>query len=692
MSGKRLSPALDWFRLLAAFLVVCNHTSPLDSFAPGADFWLTRVLARVAVPFFFMVSGYFLSRNDWAHTGKFLKKTALVYALAVVLYLPLNWYNGGFASPLQGLQKLLLDGTLYHLWYFPAVLLGVVIARKLARLPAPAALSLAVLLYLVGVGGDSYYGFTAAVPALKTMYDGIFLVFSYTRNGLFFAPLFLLLGAAGPRWSRRASAAGFALSLLGMSLEALWLRVLDWPRHDSMYLLLPLCMVFLFSLLLGENRGEDKRARRVSLLVYLLHPWSIVLVRGGAEAAGLEGIFVQNSLGHFCAVLALTVGMALMLDGLRPIRPDPRGRAWAEVDLEALARNARTLESTLAPECRLMAVVKADGYGHGAVPTARRLWREGVRAFAVASLSEGISLRKHGVRGTILILGYTPPREVPLLRRWHLTQTVADEVHGRALAAQGKPVQVHLALDTGMHRLGVPAEDRAAIQRLYRLKHLRITGTFSHLCVSDSLEPDQVDFTQKQLARFYGTLDWMREQGLNPGAVHIQASYGMLNLPPQPCGYARAGIALYGVYSDLSPTQRRLPLKPVLSLRARVASVRTIQPGQGAGYGLAFQARRETRLAVVTIGYADGLPRNLSQKGGRVLIRGAFCPMVGRMCMDQLLVDVTDLPEAAPGDVVTLIGRDGSNELRAEELAVRCGTITNELLSRLGVRLERVYR
>lgn len=380
MSGKRLSPALDWFRLLAAFLVVCNHTSPLDSFAPGADFWLTRVLARVAVPFFFMVSGYFLSQRNWAHTGKFLNKTALVYALAVVLYLPLNWYNGGFASPLQWLQKLLLDGTLYHLWYFPAVLLGVVIARNLARLPAPAALFLAGLLYLVGVGGDSYYGFTAAVPALKTMYDGIFLVFSYARNGLFFAPLFLLLGAAGLRWSRRASAAGFALSLLGMSLEAFWLRVLDWPRHDSMYLLLPLCMAFLFSLLLEENRGEDKRARRVSLLIYLLHPWSIVLVRGGAEAAGLEGIFVQNSLGHFCAVLALTVGMALILDGLRPIRPDPRGRAWAEVDLEALARNTRTLESTLAPECRLMAVVKADGYGHGAVPTARRLWREGVRA------------------------------------------------------------------------------------------------------------------------------------------------------------------------------------------------------------------------------------------------------------------------------------------------------------------------
>ena len=559
MSGKRLSPALDWFRLLAAFLVVCNHTSPLDSFAPGADFWLTRVLARVAVPFFFMVSGYFLSQKNWAHTGKFLKKTALVYALAVVLYLPLNWYNGGFASPLQWLQKLLLDGTLYHLWYFPAVLLGVVIARNLARLPAPAALSLAGLLYLIGVGGDSYYGFTAAVPALKTLYDGIFLVFSYTRNGLFFAPLFLLLGASGLRWSRWTSAVGLVLSLLGMSLEAFWLRDLDWPRHDSMYLLLPLCMVFLFSLLLGENRGEDKKARRVSLLVYLLHPWSIVLVRGGAEAAGLEGIFVENSLGHFCAVLALTVWMALALDGLRPIRPDPRGRAWAEVDLEALARNAQTLESTLSPECRLMAVVKADGYGHGAVPAARRLWKEGVRAFAVASLSEGISLRKHGVRGTILILGYTPPREVPLLRRWHLTQTVADEAHGRALAAQGKPVKVHLALDTGMHRLGVPAEDRAAIQRLYRLKHLRITGTFSHLCVSDSLEPDQVDFTQKQLSRFYGTLDWMREQGLAPGRSTSRPATGCSTCRPSPAAMPGRGSPCTGCTATSPPPSAACP-------------------------------------------------------------------------------------------------------------------------------------
>ncbi len=352
-------------------------------------------------------------------------------------------------------------------------------------------------------------------------------------------------------------------------------------------------------------------------------------MRGAAKLTGLEALLIQNSLAHFCAVAALTLCAALVLDALRPLRPAPCGRAWKELDLGALRHNARTLRSALSPGCTLMAVVKADGYGHGAVPVARCLRRDGVRAFGV-----------------------------------------------------------HLALDTGMHRLGLPAGDRSAIARMYRLKNLRIDGVFSHLCVSDSLKKEDMDATLEQLTLFYDTLDWMRTQNLSPGRVHIQASYGVLNLPPQPCAWARAGIALYGVYSSLSPVQRRLDLKPVLSLRARVASVRTLRPGERAGYGLAFQARQETRLAVVTIGYADGLPRQLPQQGGRVLIRGTFCPMAGRMCMDQLLVDVTALPDVQAGDVVTLIGRDGAQELRAEELAARCGTITNELLSRLGRRLE----
>ncbi len=364
---------------------------------------------------------------------------------------------------------------------------------------------------------------------------------------------------------------------------------------------------------------------------------------------------------------------------------DPKARAWKEIDLDSLAYNACVLQERLASGCDLMAVVKADAYGHGAVPVSKRLEREGVDAFAVACLEEGIALRQAGVEGMILVLGFTPPEVAPMLACWHLTQTVVDEAHGRALNDAGIPIQVHLALDTGMHRLGVPVEDFGALARLYELENLRITGVFSHLRVPDSLTKEDRYYTKKQLERFYCAVDWLRTNGYNPGRIHIQASGGILNLPPQPCGYARAGIALYGTAGNVGDG-----LRPVLSLRTRVACVRTLAAGERAGYGLAFRAERETRLAVLTIGYADGLPRSLTENGGRVLIQGQFCLMVGRMCMDQLFVDVTGLLSVHSGNIATLIGQDGSRELRVEELAQQCGTISNELLSRLGTRLNQV--
>ena len=454
-----------------------------------------------------------------------------------------------------------------------------------------------------------------------------------------------------------------------------------------MYLLLPMCMVCLFSLLLDKNRGECRKIRGFSAAMYVLHPLCIVLVRGAAKVLGLEEWLVGNSLLHFVAVLALSA--LLSAPCLLRVRkkPSPTARAWREVDLAALGHNARVLRDAVDPGTELMAVVKAEAYGHGGAVTARALQRAGVRAFAVACLTEGIALRKAGIRGTILILGYTAPEEAPLLTRWRLTQAVADIDHGRALAAQGRRVHVHLALDTGMHRLGIPAENREEILEVFRLPNLVVDGVFSHLCVSDSLEAGDVAYTQEQLTLFYDTVAWLRAGGYDPGKVHIQASYGLWNLPKQPCAYVRAGIALYGVRSDDAPVQRSLDLRPVLSLRARVASVRTLSAGESAGYGRAFRAEQETRLAVVTIGYADGLPRDLAQRGGQVLIRGRRCPMVGRMCMDQLLVDASGLPDVSPGDVATVIGRDGGQTLRAEEVAARCGTITNELLSRLGDRL-----
>lgn len=688
---KPRQPALDRFRLLAAVLVVCIHTGPLAGVSPLGDFWLTRVLGRVAVPFFLMVSGYFFARSEWKNTGRFLKKTSLTYLAAAALYLPLNLYNGGY-GPLEWAKKLLAQGTLYHLWYFPALILGALIARGLVRLGRPAALAIASGLYLIGLGGDSYYGLVSRLPGAASFYQAVFALFGYTRNGLFYAPLFLLLGAFGKQRAGRTALAGAACSLAAMTAEGFALRALGWQRHDSMYLALPLCMAFLFSLLLASNRGENRRFRRLSLLVYLLHPWSIVLVRGGAKACGLTGPLVDNSLGHFAAVLCLTLAAALALDAVRPIRPAPTGRAWKELDLDALRHNAEILRSRLAPGCELMAVVKADGYGHGGAAAARCLQKDGVRAFAVACLGEGIALRRAGVRGRILILGYTPAEEVPLLRRWRLTQTVADEAHGLALNDFGKPLRVHLAIDTGMRRLGVPAEDSAALARLFRMKNLRIEGVFSHLCASDCLDPFSAEYTQTQLARFYAAVSRLRESGFDPGGTHIQASYGILNLPPQPCAYARAGIVLYGVDSGEEAAAAEAGLRPVLSLRARVVCVRRLRPGEGAGYGLAFRAERDTALAVLSIGYADGLPRELAENGGRVLLRGQSCPMIGRMCMDQLSVDITGLPGVCPGDIATVIGQDGALRISAEEVSQRCGTITNELLSRLGRRIGQVVR
>lgn len=679
--------ALDRARLAAAVLVVCNHTSPLSSFTAAGDFFLTRVLARLAVPLFLMISGYFLERSGWRSARRLLKKTMVLYAAAAALYLPLNLYAGQVTPDF--FRKLVTDGTLYHLWYFPALLLGVPIAKGLRRLGLRAGLAAAGALYLIGLGGDSYYGLAMRLPGAENLYGAVFQVFTYTRNGLLYVPLFLLLGAAGLRLSRRAAALGTLAGLALMTAEAFRLRSLGVQRHDSMYLALPLVMVCLFAWLLEENGGRRRELRQLSALVYLLHPGCIVLVRGAAGALGLERWLVGNSLIHFTAVTLLTFVLSGLILILRPRPLRPMARAWREIDLDALAHNAAALQKCLSPGQELMAVVKADAYGHGAVRIARRLRRTGVRAFAVACLSEGIALRKAGVRGTILILGWTDPEDASLLRRWRLTQTVADEAHGHALAARG-PVHVHLGLDTGMHRLGVPAEDREALDRLFREKNLRIDGVFSHLCVSDSLEKGDEDYTQRQLDGFYQAVDWLRSSGYGPGAVHIQSSYGLLNLPPQPCRYLRAGIILYGVPSDGSPTAAWPDLRPVLSLRARVASVRRLTPGEGAGYGLAFQARRETVLAVVTIGYGDGLPRQLSQTGGEALIRGRRCPMVGRMCMDQLFLDVTEVPEVRPGDLVTLIGRDGGQEITAQEVSSHCGTITNELLSQLGPRLSLV--
>ena len=708
MSGSPRFGALDRFRPLAALLVVALHTYPLADVSPDAEFLLTRVLARLAVPFFLMATGQFallplLQPGGARRLPRFLRKTGLLYGACILLYLPLGIYGGQYAglTPLSAVRLLLFDGTYYHLWYFPAALLGVCLALLLRRaLGRAGALTAAALLYAAGLFGDSYYGLAARLPALQAGYAALFSLSSYTRNGVFLAPLFLLLGAelgggtlAVPR---RAAGAGLALSLLLFAGEALALRALAWPRHDSMAVFLVPAALFLYRLLLTCPCAERPALRTLSGLVYVLHPLCIVGVRGAAKVLRATDLLIENNLAHFLAVAALSFALSgaltLLLLRLRAHkkRPDPRrARAWVEVDGAALRENARALQSLLPPGCALLPALKADAYGHGAAFAVRELRRAGVQDFCVATPQEGAALRRAGARGEILVLGAVPEALLPLARRWRLSLAAADLDHARRLSAWGRPLRVHVAVDTGMHRLGAPAGDADALAEIFRLPNLRIRGVFTHLCAADGASARDRAYTQAQLRAFQGALEALAARGIALPKRHALASAGVLAQPECAGDWARVGLALYGV----PPAFARAAgagLRPVLSLKARVALVRTLRAGECAGYGLAFSAARESRLAVLSIGYADGLPRALSCGVGCALVRGRRAPIAGRICMDQTLLDVTDIPGVAPGDEVVLLGEQAGARLSAWDVAGAAGTIPNEILSRLGPRLPRI--
>lgn len=368
-------------------------------------------------------------------------------------------------------------------------------------------------------------------------------------------------------------------------------------------------------------------------------------------------------------------------------------RAWAEIHLASLGHNVKVLRNALSHGCELMAVVKANAYGHGDVKIARYLNRTGVFSFAVATIEEGIRLRTYGIKGDILILGYTGPHRVPELVRYRLSQTVVDYKHAEQLNASEQKVSVHIKIDTGMHRLGESCNNAAEIKSIFQCHNLKVCGIFTHLCVADSMQEDDVSFIKEQLSHFFTLLEQLGQYQIALPKIHIQSSYGILNYPEVQCSYARIGITLYGVLSSPGNKTKIQPgLRPVLSLKTRVVLTRQIATGESVGYGRVFFASRNTRIAVLSIGYADGVPRSLSCGKGEVLLHGCRAPIIGRICMDQLMIDITDIHNVKRGDIATLIGEDGAEVITAEAVAAASGTITNELLSRLGSRLERVYQ
>ncbi len=367
-----------------------------------------------------------------------------------------------------------------------------------------------------------------------------------------------------------------------------------------------------------------------------------------------------------------------------------RGRAWLELDAAALRENIRLLQKRLPDGCRLMPVVKADAYGHGAVLIAKELQKEGVQAFCVAGVREGVQLRRNGIRGLILVLGYTHPKQFPLLCAYQLTQTVIDAAYAKQLNDYGECIHVHIGIDTGMHRLGIRSSMLDEIRAVYELEHLCVDGLFTHLCASDTMAERECSYTKAQAEAFYDLIGQLQSMGYPCPNLHIQASYGVWNYPQLAGDYARVGIALYGVLSTKEDTEKWKELQPVLSLKARIATVKTLYEGESAGYGIQFTARRTMRIATLTIGYADGLPRALSCGVGGALVHGVYAPVIGRVCMDQTTVDISNIPSVQAGEEAVLIGRCGQLQISVCDIASQAGTITNEILSRMGARLERV--
>ena len=366
-------------------------------------------------------------------------------------------------------------------------------------------------------------------------------------------------------------------------------------------------------------------------------------------------------------------------------------RTWIELDRDALAYNIRQYQSHLPAGCGIMGVVKADAYGHGAHVVARELYRLGVRRFAVAALAEAVELRRGGLEGEILILGYTHPDGFPQLVQYDITQTAACAGHAARLEAFGResgtPVKVHIAVDSGMHRIGFLPGELDQMEAFCRSPWLRVTGIFSHLCVADVEAED--GFTRRQAQVFQAVLDELRARGAEMGEVHLLNSYGAVNYPEYAYDFARLGILMYGVLSDGDGWLRTdLKLRPVMTLKSRITSLRHIGPGETVSYGRTYRAEKPVTIASVAIGYADGIPRTLSGGKIRAIVRGRYVQGVGRVCMDQLMLDVTGVEGVQLGDEAIFIGQQGDCRIPAEELAKNAGTITNDLLSGLSARVE----
>lgn len=366
-------------------------------------------------------------------------------------------------------------------------------------------------------------------------------------------------------------------------------------------------------------------------------------------------------------------------------------RAYAVIDLDALRANAQAVIDKVGPDVKIMSIVKTDAYGHGAVPVARELEELGVDYFGVASVDEGVLLRKHGIKSPILILGYVFPEEYERLIDSELMHAVFSYDNAVALNEKAKwlnkTVKIHIKVDTGMGRIGfLPNKDSIEeIKKISKLSNVKIDGIFTHFACADFRDKTS---SNRQKKLFLDFLDQLKAQGVDVGIRHMDNSASIIDEDRDFLDMVRIGIMGYGLFPS-EEVDTDFPLTPVMQLKSSVSYVKNVHKGFTVSYGSTFVAKDDMTVATVSIGYGDGYPRSLSNRG-RVIINGQFANIIGRVCMDQFMVDVTDL-DVKQGDTVTLFGKDGNFDLSVEELSGLSGRFNYELCCDINMRVPRVY-
>jgi alanine racemase len=367
-------------------------------------------------------------------------------------------------------------------------------------------------------------------------------------------------------------------------------------------------------------------------------------------------------------------------------------RAYAEINLDAINHNVMQVKQAVGNDVKVMAVIKADGYGHGAAEVANSLHKIGVDAFAVAIIDEGIALRKQGIQLPILILGYTSPYQYGELVNYELTQTVfryemAEKISEFAVLLN-KTAKIHIKVDTGMNRIGFKdcEESVEIIKKINKLPNIEIEGIFTHFACADELDKTSA---KHQYERFRKFTEQLEEAGVCIPVKHVSNSAAIIDLKDYRLNMVRSGIMTYGLYPSEEVDKEEIKLQPALSFKSHIIYIKEVPAGQGVSYGSTYVTTRDTKIATIPVGYADGYPRALSSKG-RVLIRGQYAPIIGRICMDQFMVDVTDVDGVQELDDVTLVGRDGEHVITVEEVSAE-HSFNYEFICGLTRRVPRIY-